>query len=162
MGNQSAQGIISNERPRLSPDVPPYQCFREGPAGNTAKKDVNKNAFEAGICMKTNKSMTKCLEKIGHLCLRFGHFRLTDANFAEIRREFTVKRRQYRVSGRRSGLGRPERENPVRNVEGPVRGRCPRPWNCALAGLSAEGCVARICSLGPRLVSRGKEKLAMA
>jgi hypothetical protein len=29
------------------------------------------------MCMKTNKSMTKCLEKVGHFCLSFGHFRLT-------------------------------------------------------------------------------------
>ena len=42
------------------PDVPPYQCFREGPAGNNAKKDVKKNTFEASMCMKTNKYRTKC------------------------------------------------------------------------------------------------------
>jgi hypothetical protein len=75
------------------------------------------------MCMKTNKSMTKCPDKIGHLRLRFGHFRLTDTNFAEIRGEFTVKRRQYSVCGRRSRLGRSERENPARNVESPGRGR---------------------------------------
>jgi hypothetical protein len=69
--------------------------------------------------VKTNKSMTKCPGKIGHLCIRFGHFRLTDTNFAEIRGEFTVKRQQYRVCGRRSRLGRSERENPVRNEETP-------------------------------------------
>ena len=40
--------------------------------------------------MKTNKTMTKCPEKVGHFCLSFGHFRLTDTNFAEIRSEFTV------------------------------------------------------------------------
>ena len=66
--------------------------------------------------MKTNKTKTICPDKIRHLCLRFGHFRLTDTNFAEIRGEFTVKRRQCRVSGRRSRLGRSERENPVRSV----------------------------------------------
>jgi hypothetical protein len=26
----------------FAPDVAPYQCLREGPAGNTAKKDVRK------------------------------------------------------------------------------------------------------------------------
>ena len=39
--------------------------------------------------------MTKCPEKVGHLCLRFGHLRLTDTNFAEIWGKFTVKRRQF-------------------------------------------------------------------
>jgi hypothetical protein len=34
------------------------------PGGDTAKKDVNKNAFEAGMYMKTNKYTTKCLENI--------------------------------------------------------------------------------------------------
>ncbi len=33
--------------------------------------------------MKTNKRRTQCPEKIGHLCLRFGHFCLTEASFAE-------------------------------------------------------------------------------
>jgi hypothetical protein len=66
-----------------------------------------------------NKYLTKCPAKIGHLCLRFGHFRLSETNFAEIRCEFTVKRRKYRVCGLRSRLGRSERENPVRNVETP-------------------------------------------
>jgi hypothetical protein len=36
------QGFNCNERPRLSPDVPHYQCFRQCPEGNTAKKDVRK------------------------------------------------------------------------------------------------------------------------
>jgi hypothetical protein len=30
--------MFRNERLRFSPDVPPYQCFREGPAGKTARK----------------------------------------------------------------------------------------------------------------------------
>jgi hypothetical protein len=47
--------------------------------------------------MKTNKTMTKCLEKIRHLCLKVGHFRLTDTNFAEIRGEFTVAHQQSTV-----------------------------------------------------------------
>jgi hypothetical protein len=88
--------------------------------GTLQEKNLNKNTLEAGIYMKTNKSRTKCPEKIGHLCLRFGHFCLTDTNFAEIRGEFTVKRRQYRVCGRRRRLGRSERENAVRNVETPA------------------------------------------
>jgi hypothetical protein len=33
--------------------------------------------------MKTNKTQTKCLEKVGHLRLRFGHLRQTDTSFAE-------------------------------------------------------------------------------
>jgi hypothetical protein len=52
--------------------------------GILQEKNLKQNTFEAGICMKTNKSMTKCPEKTGHLCLRFGHFRLTNASFAEI------------------------------------------------------------------------------
>lgn len=35
------------------------------------------------MSMKTNKRRTQCPEKIGHLCLRFGHFCLTEASFAE-------------------------------------------------------------------------------
>jgi hypothetical protein len=31
-----------NKRLRFSPDVPPYQDFRGGPAGNAEKKDVRK------------------------------------------------------------------------------------------------------------------------
>jgi len=62
----------------------------EGPAGTLEKKILKQNTFEAGICMKTNKSMTKCPTQSGHLCLRFGHFCLTETNFAEIRGEFAV------------------------------------------------------------------------
>jgi hypothetical protein len=51
--------------------------------GDLQKKDFKINTSEAGMCMKTNKSRTKCLEKVGHLCLRFGHLRRTDTNFAE-------------------------------------------------------------------------------
>jgi len=93
MGNWSAQGYICHEGPRLSPDVPPYQRLREGPAGNTGKQKNKKSTFKAGMCMKTNKTRTKCPEKIRHFCLSFGHFRLTDLNFAEIRGELSMKRR---------------------------------------------------------------------
>jgi len=75
----------AHQGPRLSPDVPPYQRFREGSGGNTSKKKLKINTFEAGMYMKTNKTWTKCPEKVGHLRLSFGHFRLTDTNFAEIR-----------------------------------------------------------------------------
>ena len=40
--------------------------------------------------MKTNKSQTQCPKKFGHLCISFGHFRLTGTNFAEIRGEYTT------------------------------------------------------------------------
>ena len=73
--------------------VPPYQCIREGPAEDTAKKDFKIYTFEASMCMKTNKSWTKCPKRFGHLRLSFGHFGITDTNFAEIRGEFTMKRR---------------------------------------------------------------------
>ena len=76
-------------------DVAPYQCFRRSPSGKTAKTEIKISTFEAGMCMKTNKSRTKCPEKFGHLRLSFGHFRLTDTNFTEIRGEFTVKRRNF-------------------------------------------------------------------
>ena len=66
----------------LAPDVPPYQDFREGPAGKPGKIEIKINTFEAGMCMKTNKSMTKCLKRNGHFRLRFGHLRLTDTIFA--------------------------------------------------------------------------------
>jgi hypothetical protein len=54
--------------------VPKDSCFRRRcrliivfgtvRSGKLQKKDVIKNAFEAGMCMKTNKSRTKYLEKI--------------------------------------------------------------------------------------------------
>ena len=72
------------------------------------KKEIKKNTFEAGMCMKTNKYTTKCPEKIGHLCLRFGHLRLTDTNFAEIRGEFTLRGEPDRKR-RRSRHGRDAR-----------------------------------------------------
>src|SRR5208283_6169904 len=42
------------------------------------------------MCMKTNKTWTKCPKKVGHFRLSFGHSRLTDTNFAEIGGEFMV------------------------------------------------------------------------
>jgi hypothetical protein len=48
----------------LAPDVVPYQYLREGPAGETAKRDLKKYTFKAGMCMKTNKYRTQCPEKI--------------------------------------------------------------------------------------------------
>jgi hypothetical protein len=45
----------------LAPDVPPYQCLRRAPGGKTGKKEIKINTFEAGMYMKTNKSLTKCL-----------------------------------------------------------------------------------------------------
>jgi hypothetical protein len=59
-------------------------------AGILRKENLKIITFEAGMCMKTNKTMTKCPEKSGYFCLSFGHFRLTNTNFAEIRGEFTV------------------------------------------------------------------------
>ena len=56
--------------------VPSYQCFREDPTGGTAKKQIKKNTFKAGMCMKTNESKTKCPKK-------FGHLSLNNTNFAE-------------------------------------------------------------------------------
>jgi hypothetical protein len=76
----------------LAPDVASYQCLREGPAGETAKKDLRKYTFKAGMCMKTNKTTTKCPK-------RNGHFRLADTNFAEICGEFATNRRYLRGGG---------------------------------------------------------------
>jgi hypothetical protein len=42
----------------FAPDVAPYQRFREGPRGKTAKKEIKINTFKAGMCMKTNKYRT--------------------------------------------------------------------------------------------------------
>src|SRR5208283_4697493 len=81
-------------------------------AGILRKKILKIYTFEAGMCMKTNKIMTKCPKKVGHFCLSFGHFRLTDTNSAEFRREFTVKRGKCRTRHLGSPLGRSERENP--------------------------------------------------
>jgi len=51
--------------------------LREGPAGKTGKQKNKILTFEAGMCMKTNKPMTKCPKRFGHLRLSFGHFRLS-------------------------------------------------------------------------------------
>jgi hypothetical protein len=82
----SAAKELSNGGLLLAADVARYQCFREGPAGNTAKKDVNKIAFEAGMCMKTNKSQTKCLGKSRTFMSKI-------RTFASNRHEFCRKRR---------------------------------------------------------------------
>ena len=42
----------------LALGVAPYQCLREGPAGETAKEDLKIFTFKAGMCMKTNNSLT--------------------------------------------------------------------------------------------------------
>ncbi len=81
--------------PRLAPDVPPYQCFREGPGGNTAKKDVKKSTFEAGMCMKTNKSRTKCPEKSRTFMSKIRTFASNRHEFCRNSGEFTVKRRHF-------------------------------------------------------------------
>jgi hypothetical protein len=60
--------------------------------GGAPERDFNKNTFKAGMYMKTNNYKTNCPEKVGHLCLRFGHFRLTAINLAEIRSDFISKR----------------------------------------------------------------------
>src|SRR5271166_5886625 len=64
--------------------------------GNVRKGILEKEilkiyTFKAGMCMKTNKNMTKCPKSNGHFRLSFGHFRQTDTNFAEIRGEYTVE-----------------------------------------------------------------------
>jgi hypothetical protein len=45
---------IGNRRLQLSPDVPPYQCVREGSAGNLAKKE-NKKVSDRSRYMYENK-----------------------------------------------------------------------------------------------------------
>jgi hypothetical protein len=57
------------------------------PAGG---KKIKKCTNEAGMYMKTHESLTLSPEKVGHLCLRFGHLRLTDTDFAENRRFATT------------------------------------------------------------------------
>ncbi len=92
---QRSSGLHSQkytDSPVIRGNVLPYQCFRGGPSGDTAKIDLKINTFEAGMCMKTNKIMTKCPKKVGHFRLSIGHFGLTDTNFAEIRGGFTTKR----------------------------------------------------------------------
>jgi hypothetical protein len=76
-----------HEKLRLSPDALAYQWLREGPAGNIRKQKNKKYTFKAGMYMKTKDSLTNCPKKVGHLCIRFGHFCPTDTHFAEIRRE---------------------------------------------------------------------------
>ena len=50
--------------------------FAKATLGKPIKKDFNKYTTEAIICMKTNKTQTKCLTKSGHL-------RRIDTHFAE-------------------------------------------------------------------------------
>jgi DNA-binding NarL/FixJ family response regulator len=65
------------------------------------KKRFKKNTFEAGMYMKTNKARTKCPQKVGHLRLRFGHFRQTNTDFAEISGGFAMKRQNPQSSANR-------------------------------------------------------------
>jgi hypothetical protein len=83
---------------RLAPDMAPYQLLWEGPAGNTAKKKNKKSTFKAGMCMKTKETLTICPKTVGHFCLSFGHFRLTDTNFSEFRGEFMVAYQSIRTA----------------------------------------------------------------
>jgi hypothetical protein len=73
------QGFITllrslNKRLRVSPDVPSYQGFREGPRGDSTKKDVIKKTFEAGMCMKTKGKLAKCPEKSRTFLSKFRTF----------------------------------------------------------------------------------------
>jgi hypothetical protein len=56
-----------------------FEKVRQGVHSRKKKKITN----EPGMSMKTNKTKTKCLEKVGHLSLRFGHLRQTDTSYAE-------------------------------------------------------------------------------
>ena|SRR5271157_2543577 len=84
---------------RMWPLINAFGKVRQGIQGENLKIFT----FEAGMCMKTNKTMTKCPKKIGHFCLSFGHFRRTDTNFAEIRGESTVA--YYNPHGHESSNG---------------------------------------------------------
>jgi hypothetical protein len=61
--------------------------------GNTAKQKNKKSTFKAGMYMKTKETQTICPKKVGHFCLSFGHFRLTNTSFTEIPGELSAKRR---------------------------------------------------------------------
>jgi hypothetical protein len=64
-----------NKKLRFSPDMPPHQCPRESPAGDTGR-NLKISTFEAGMYMKTSKTLTKYPKKVGHFRLGFGHLRL--------------------------------------------------------------------------------------
>lgn len=70
---------------RRTQHLAPYQCLGEGRAGSTAKKDFN-NSSEASMCLKTNKSLTKWLEKSRTFMARI-------RIFAYNRHEFCRKKR---------------------------------------------------------------------
>jgi len=98
---QQSSGLHGQKYPNSSVirgGVPPYQGFRQCPEGDTAKEILKIFTFKAGMCMKTNKTMTKCPKRNGRFRLSFGHFRQTDTNFAEIRGEFTMKRRNLPIT----------------------------------------------------------------
>jgi hypothetical protein len=86
------------------PDVAPHLCPREGPSGDPAKANLKIFTFKAGMCMKTNKTMTKCPKRNGRFRLSFGHFRQTDTNSAEFRGEFTVAYNNMGVNGLTIGV----------------------------------------------------------
>jgi hypothetical protein len=52
--------------------VSPY--ILEGSTRNTARKDFKKDTFKAGMCMKTNKTWTKCPEKSRTFTANRPHF----------------------------------------------------------------------------------------
>jgi hypothetical protein len=57
----------------LEPNVASYQCFREGPGGNSAKKEIKLSTFKAGMYMKTKDNMTICPEKRRKFCVSAGY-----------------------------------------------------------------------------------------
>ena len=65
-------------------EVPGWRRWGKRGGGEPRKRKIF--TIKAGMCMKTKETKTKCLKKVGHLCLRFGHFCLTDTSFAENRR----------------------------------------------------------------------------
>jgi hypothetical protein len=82
----------------LEPDVAPYQCLRGGLAGNNGEKDVTKNTFEAGMCLKTNKYLTKCPIKIRTFMSKI-------RTFSSNRHDFCRKKPLSLLEPGRSALG---------------------------------------------------------
>jgi hypothetical protein len=58
-----------------------YQRLMGSERGGTAKKDVNKKTFEAGMCMKTNKIKTECPKKSRTFTSKFRTFTSNQHDF---------------------------------------------------------------------------------
>jgi len=81
MTNAQADAEMQDQSSRAG-EVPGSRRGGKRGAGGAGKKKLI--TIEAGICMKTNKTMTICPAKKGHFCITKRHFMQRHTYFAKI------------------------------------------------------------------------------